>query len=506
MIQAPESAKRLHPASILSGGLRFIPQAVAGGAGYAAVIADRGLVEIALFGLAAAGLAMVATVLGWWRFRYTVGEGEIVIESGVLQRNRRVIPFHRVQDVALERNLLARALGTATVRIETGGASEDEGRLDMVTLQEAERLRDRVRARLGAGPAGTGASGAETRDGAPEPILFAMDGRRLLLSGLFNFSLLFLAVIFGFLNYLRDFGLVDPDAWITRENADAAASRVTFWSLASVALALLLLGMVTGVARTVARDWKFRLTRTGRGLRRRRGLFTLSEAVVPIPRVQAAMLQHGPVQRLAGYTSLSLQTLSGEGREGGSGSTDVAPFATSREAARVLASIPMPMPPADGWVRPPRLSLVRRCLPPMLLALLTGLAAWLVDVRIAWGAAALILLAVAAGISWRRHRYAVEGDILYVARGLLTRRIWILPLDRLQVLLVTAGPLQQRLALATLLVDTAGASALSQPAIVDLDAHQARHLADDLLARHKAAKIAQQHWRARQDSNLRPQA
>lgn len=486
--EALSGSRRLHPASLISGALRFIPQAVAGGAGYAAVIADRDFREVVMFALAAAALAAAAAVLGWWRFRYTLGEGEIVIESGVLQRNRRVIPFHRVQDVAVDRNLLARALGTASVRIETGGAADDEGRLDMVALAEAERIRDRVRAWAGAAVADGDRSAAPDLDEAAEPLLFVMDLRRLLLSGLFNFSLLFLAVIFGFLNYLREFGLIDPDAWISRETADAAASRVTPWVLGLFAAMVLLLGMVTGIARTVARDWRFRLMRTGRGLRRRRGLFTLSEAVIPIQRVQAAILEEGIVQRLAGFASLSLQTLGGGGQRGdGGGIAEVAPFARPQEIAALLACVGMPVPPGEGWMRTPRRSLLRRCVPLLLIAVFAGLAAWFLDSRIAIGAGVLALLTVGAAATWRRHRYAVGAGHLYVSRGLLTRRTSIIPVERLQAVTVTAGPLQRRLGLASLLADTAGASVFSQPVIVDLEQAVADRLAGDLLRLHKDA-------------------
>jgi putative membrane protein len=78
----------------------------------------------ALAVLIALGMLLVTVggaLLGWWRFTYEVREREIVIQRGLISRQRRVIPFDRVRDIAIERPLLARLVGTAKVRIETGG-------------------------------------------------------------------------------------------------------------------------------------------------------------------------------------------------------------------------------------------------------------------------------------------------------------------------------------------------------------------------------------------------
>src|SRR5687768_5840302 len=137
-----------------------------GGLAYAFATAREAPGRMLLIVAVAALLGIGIALLAWWRFRYTVGAGEIVIESGILRRQRRVIPYDRVQDVSIERRLLARLFGTAKVRIETGGSAADEGDLDMIALADAYALRDRLR--QGAGASATGAAEAAGQ----EPVLF----------------------------------------------------------------------------------------------------------------------------------------------------------------------------------------------------------------------------------------------------------------------------------------------------------------------------------------------
>lgn len=478
---APE-ARRLHPATLVTRSLRVAPQMLAGGAGYAAVVAQEGLGGILLIAAAAALVGVVGALLVWWRFRYTVFDDEIVIESGVLHRQRRVIPYDRVQDIAIERRLLARLFGTARVRVETGGSAADEGNLDMIALADAHALRDHIRRRRSEGTAEPAALPT-----ADEPVLFEMDLAQVLFSGLFNFSLIFLAAIFALLQYLDDFGLVDVGEWFTPERTEQAAGLVGL-RLTLVLVALVLtLGILAGVVRTVARDFGFRLTRAEAGLRRRRGLLTLTEVVIPIRRIQAAVIESGPVARRLGWYRLSFQTLGADRKEGGV--QVAAAFARLEQLVPILAEAGFPMPPPrTEFAHVPRRALVRWAGQYLLVGAVAAAAAWLIEPRIGLAALVMLALAVLGALRWRRHAYALDDQALFVADGVFNRRVWTLPFGRTQTLLVSRGPLQRRLRLATLLMDTAGASLFRSPEVVDLDGSDADALADRLLSLYYRAR------------------
>jgi putative membrane protein len=473
--------RRLDPATLAARWLKSAPQMLAGVAGLSVAGRDRDMGELVLLALAVVAAAAILAAVYWWRFRYTIGAGEIVIEQGLLRRRRRVIPFDRVQDIAIERKLLARLFGTAAVRIETGGAARDEGTLDMIALADAEALRDRVRdgARSAAGPQETPAE---------EPVLFAMDVPRLLLSGLFGFSLIFFAVIAGALQQLDQFGLVDWSLMFTVERADEAAELFSVRAMLGLAALVLALGLVAGVVRAVTRDYGFVLTRTAAGLRRRRGLFTLSEVVIPIRRAQVALIESGPAARLFGWYRLSFQTLGADRKEGGV--QVAAPFARMAEILPILAAAGFPdPPPREALRRVPRRALVRQAAPALALAALAAAAAMLVEPWLALAASALLVAAAIGVMRWRKHAYGLGETALFVAGGFLKRRIWIVPYGKTQTIRVARGPVQRALGLSSLLLDTAGSGALVSPEIHDLDGADAEATADSLLARFKAARV-----------------
>jgi putative membrane protein len=94
-----------------------------------------------------------------------------------------------------------------------------------------------------------------------------------------------------------------------------------------------------------------------------------------------------------------------------------------------------------------------------------------------WLAALLPLAAAAALLDWRFHRFALDGDMLFIERGVWSRRLWLVPLANVQAISLSRGPLQRGLGLATLNVDTAGAPVLQGARIIDLRVEIAEALA-----------------------------
>jgi membrane protein YdbS with pleckstrin-like domain len=112
-------------------------------------------------------------------------------------------------------------------------------------------------------------------------------------------------------------------------------------------------------------------------------------------------------------------------------------------------------------------------------------------VGIAVGAAAGIAVAVGVGVAaafmglllWRRYRawgYAEREDDLLVRRGVMVRRLTVVPYGRMQFVDVTAGPVDRIFGLATVQLHTAASA--TDARIPGLDSAEAVRLRDRLAA------------------------
>lgn len=360
-------ARRTAPLSVLAGALGSIRSAVlpAIAIAFSGVGGSGGRIMLAIgVGLAAAVIGSVISYVGWRRFTYVVGEADIRVESGIISRAARSVPYERIQDVSLAEPLLARLVGLVAVKFETGAGGAEDLSLAYVTAAEAERLRQLVRERRDESAAGAAeVSGAPSSDvAAPdgEPageVLFAMPPRRLVTFGLFEFSLAVFAVLGGLLQYADNIPGVDVwnvrlwQSWLGEQGSTVAASGPVAQALAAIAglVGLVAIGFATGLARTIAREWGFVLTRTARGFRRQRGLFTRTDVVMPAHRVQALEIGTGVVRYRFGWHALRFVSLAQDNK---STSHDVAPFATMAEIAPIAAAAGFALPgEATDWQR-----------------------------------------------------------------------------------------------------------------------------------------------------------
>ncbi len=433
--EAAQGWQRAHPLAILVTAVRGLRQAVL--PALAALFGARSLDNTTLVVGGVAVAVLLLTTLGAWlawrRLRYLVGAEDIRVEQGLISRSARSVPYERIQDVSLEQGLLPRLLGLVEVRFETGAGGKDELKLAYVDLAEGERLRDVVREQRDIAPAGP----APAAEAEPEPqraLLFAMGPGRLLLFGLFEFSLVVFAVLAGAtqqFEFLLPFDLWDVDQWDSRlagpTSAWGAWLAALGWSARLIGIAfaiasLLLLGLITGVVRTALRDWNFRLELTSRGFRRRRGLLTRTDVVMPAARVQAIVVATGFLRRLWGWRSLSFVSLAQDAK---SANHDVAPFAQEHEIAPIVAAAGFSLPDDTvQWHRPSRayrFDLALFSALPLVLAgivlLFIGQLAWFAPLL--WVVAALV--ALRQHVLWRFERHAVD------ARQILSRRGWLSP-------------------------------------------------------------------------------
>lgn len=485
---APPSAppQRLHPLSLVQRFVRSLP-------GFLVLLLPMffrapgqsdwfNLTLVIIFAV----LTLPLILLHYLRFSYQITPKEIIIESGILTRRKRNIPIEKIQNIEIEQSLLPRALGIAKVKIETAGSQSAEGELEYVGLDEAQRIRATVRAFQRTPRT------ADTQGGTAEPaalpppeetVLFEMPFRRLLLSGMFRFSLLYLAVIFSILQQF-DLNRVIEAAfdWMSRGRFEPYIDQAMESPVLAVTLALLLtllLGWATGIAITIARYYGFRLSLEDNKLHKRSGLFTVAEGTIPLRKVQALILRSNPLMRRFGWYRLELQTMGADVRE--QGHQVAVPFAQREDILEIaphIRSFTLPSTFTPVSRLHIRRSFVRYAL---LLVLVVAPLAYFWRIAL-WGFLLFPVLLGLAYLQWRLHGYALDDDMLYIRRGVLGQHLWIIPLEKLQVFYASRSLFQRRLGLTSLLIDTAGAGTFNTPAIYDVPSADASAFLDRLYA------------------------
>lgn len=482
--------QRLHPATLALAivklgprSLNFLPAVAALG-----FTDNWGYVVPAI--LAFLLFSLLAAWLQWLRFRFAVGDDEVVIESGVFARQHRTIPFDRIQDVGIEQGLVSRALGIAKVGFETGaGGKENDASLDAIALGAAQALRTTIRAHRSGEAAVPVAAEASEAPAIEDRLLFAMGPRQLLVAGLFNFSLAALAVVGAGMQFFDgllpfDFNVFDPRDWI-----DIAADYgLDQWLLAhrwiagvGAALSLIFIGFASGVATMFFANWDFRLTREPRALRRTRGLTTRTDVAVPVRRVQAAILVTGWLRKRFGWHELRLQSLASDGEK--ERDHQIVPFAQLTAIDPVLAEVAIRRPGADQrWEHSHGIIALGGVIG-ALGATVGGLIAVSLGQALGWlGPAAGLLIGAGSLLGARFHRWTDLGEQVAIQRGMWKPKTTLLPHASVQSVDLKTDFILRRFGLATLVFGVPGGSSLASHEIAAIPLEAARDLRTRILA------------------------
>lgn len=467
----PVLGGRLHPAVIVQWTLRgVLPLA-------AVLFASDAMGRTA----AVAGLVFVisAAVVRWWRFEWRVEPDQLVIERGLLQRTRRVIPIERVQAVQAVRKLYHRVFGVVGLRVEAIGGSETEGQLDALEMDVAHRVHDALTRRAGLTGAvqpfpapddapphdtpserGPGATRIDA-DASQGTVLARCTPRMLLVAGLTGGRVGVAAAVIGVAEQV--FGNRLAEAAVT------APLRLGVAVLAALIVAGVVAAFVLSVFATAITYWDFTVRRDGDLLRLRRGLLDERRDTVPLTRVQSITLEQNILRRAFGLAAVRMVVA---GRAGGDSDVTgtLLPIAHRADAARLVADLTdvadldtvelTPMPPAAR-----RRRLTRAVVVSALLAVGGAVLAW---PYVLAGLATIALTIPIAGASYRALGWSLHDGTVIAQAGWLVRRRSITPASATQSTDLSRSPFQRRAGVATLTVEIARTRSGRDPRLIDI--------------------------------------
>jgi putative membrane protein len=487
------SSQRLHPISVLFlavGSLRgiLLPAAVV------LITARGGTWEIwALWlSLPMAGVA----IFRYFTTRYAFADDELMVRSGLLFRNERHIRYSRIQNIETVQNPLHRAFGVAEVRVETAGGTEQEARLQVLSLAAVDEMRKHVfegkqrsaaRGELAA-PAGldgeTAAGGAETgpprlqtRGGeATGPAVVATETPRVLVRlGLRDLVIFGLAqnrgglVIAAALGVLWEADILDLDSGNSASmrrliRVAAASGWFSTWDIAVMAtlvglfVAFLVVVRVLSVGWAIVRLYNFTLTRTGDELRTSCGLLTKVRGVVPMRRIQLVTSRQAPLQRLFDRVEVRVQTAGGD-KDASPSREWLAPM-LRRDAVDALLAEIVPGPGFDQlqWMPVDRRAAWRELRTSLRVIAVPALAGvWFAPaLTIAIAAVAIVVAFLASRGRARAFGYALADDRVAWRSGWLWRSTSLARYSKVQVVSLGESPFDRRWKMASVSADTAG--------------------------------------------------
>jgi putative membrane protein len=368
-----------------------------------------------LYGLLAGVLVVLAGVLRWLTTRYRITKERVELRSGLLFRTTRSVPRDRIRSVDVTAGPVHRLFGLSVVKIGTGertdGAESRELTLDAVSAAEADRMRQRLLNRLGAG--NPDHSGVPVEPTATE--LAALNWSWLRFAPLTVSSLVAVGAVAGAFGQLIGEVSDVADLGGVRERLSAAP----LWlGVSAFAVLVLVIALVGSVLIFVEAWWGFRLVRElGGTLRTHRGLLTIRSVSLEERRLRGVEVIEPPLLRIGrGARATAVAT----GLGGGRGA--LLPPAPRGEAHRVTGAVLTedPSPTRTTLRRHPLVALRRRLVRAVLPVLVGSAVLWLAPVPAwaAWATLGLLPVTVLLALdAYRNLGHALTSRYLVTRHG-----------------------------------------------------------------------------------------
>jgi putative membrane protein len=416
--------RRLHPLSpIVRGGRGTI--------GIAIVLlptilrGDRTPTEV-FVQIGVVGALVLLGVVSWIVTRWKIEDDDVLIETGLIRRRSLRFPLSQLQSVDIVRPGLARVFRVAELRLRMGGSTGDTGRLAYLRDVEVEPLRAQLLALArGAAAAPAGTAPLEPVAGS-EHVLTVVPTGRLIASILISDVGLFAEAV--------TVALV-----VTAVLSPGAAEGIVRGGLVWI------IGIATLVWRRFNQEYRLTVSEGADGLHVRSGLIALTAETIRPGRVQAVRMLEPLLWRRFGWCRLEVD-VAGHQRSKGEGQAQRGRLRTmlpvgSRALVDELLEQLVPERPVSQSPPPRR-------------------ARWKSPLR------------------YRMLRAGRNDDCVVTVSGRIRRVTCWVPLEKAQSFREVQGPVQRRLGLATVHVDTVGRGV--RAALRDRDVGEAEQVLAEL--------------------------
>lgn len=303
--------KRLHPiVSVITTGKRIrnliIPMIalnVSGGRdGKIALLVTLAISFVAII------ITLLTGILSWLRYTYRFEQDEIRIEYGIFVRQKRYIPFERIQTINMTEGLIQQLFGLVKVEIETAGSGEEaEAVLSAITKEEAKLIQEYVSASKNGGD-------REIQGVQEGQKIFTISPQELLvLSSTSGGVGVVISAVFALFSQLDDF---IPYKRIFGGLEEWAIHNILM--IAVIVFIGLFIAWIISLIIAMLKYANFTVTKTERDFIISHGLLEKKQITIPIRRIQAIRISENMVRQMLGYGTVYVESAGGssENEEG----------------------------------------------------------------------------------------------------------------------------------------------------------------------------------------------
>ncbi len=386
---------------------------------------------------------LVWGILSWLRFSYRIEEDQLIIEQGVLMRQKLYITKDRIQVIDITSGVLQRMFGLVEVKVKTAGSSSEGAKISAVSKEVANDLRSKLRKDQ--------SEISEQEEAEEVRKIYRLGMKDLILaattSGRLGVALSIVGTVFSQIDQV-----VTEQEMILYLQSVIPNSASTTLIVTSI-IFILVVSWILSFLGAVITYGNFAVRLREDELIISHGIFERKQLTIPYNRIQAIQIKEELLRQSLGYATLKLDS-AGYGDQGGK-SVTLFPILPKAHVTDFIKSV---LPEYDEevfTVRPPQKS-IRRYMVRMVFASMAIIIPFCLIFSFSYLTLSLVLPAIYLGyLQYSDAAIGFNKDTMILRYRHLSRNTVILKRHRLQTVRKSANPFQNRQGLADFTVTVA---------------------------------------------------
>lgn len=459
-------------------------------------------------------ISIPSIILNWYLFNYTLGDKEIIIRSGILNKQTRHIPYIKIHNISISQNFLQKIFRIAIVSLETAGDKKTEGELRYLTYQNAEIIKNQINQlsqnlqivnKINAVDNNSDNSNLELNydsngdlvkneigkqlhsnknsinevnqinsNDQNEREIFSLNNKELIKFSSIRARPIFLVVAFWIANLINQLnifggsGIIDDfeSNYINNISNYSTFEQILVFTISF--FVILILSWLMDFIITFNSYYNFNLKRFNNKFIIKTGFTTTNQSTIPINKIQLIQIKTNLIKRYFNFYSLFLDTAGFDSTKNKT-SEVVVPFARYEKIMDIIKEF-LDLEENYHILKISTKVILRRTIKlEILLIIITTLFVYFFNYYF------LSLLILTPLIYYYNYlyyinfSYSTNDKFIIIRRGVYFKSELIVPIDKIQSVAQISNYFQRRLGLSNIIIDTAANDIFSKATIPDLD-------------------------------------
>jgi putative membrane protein len=422
--------------------------------------------------LATGSILLVFSLINYLRFRFFWDEEHLFLQSGILNRKLKKIPFERIQSVNTSQSLVHRLLGLVSVNVDTAGSATQEVQISAVSVQLADNLSQTVyefRQQMAEKRPLDSLLHKQQEESDKDERIAKVETSDILIYALFENHLktagLILAFLLTIFQQVNDAFEDAPAAFLEEQTGDFVENFKTNLAFALITIAVISIAVTIlfTLVRMFLQNYNTELYKTSKGYRKVSGLLTRKKVELGISKIQMISWNTNPLKKFFGLYGFKLSNASSEVINPNNLSRNIFFIPALRLKAikhSLNRILDREMPKMEEATRPVGVTYIyRKTLYFGILPLAISFAPLNYFEHTLWLIAPLVWLAIVlfyTTLYKRNFRFHFDHDTAWVESGVIGRKWKAIEWFKVHNVTIKSSPHQRKKSLCTLTVHTSG--------------------------------------------------